>query len=359
MPKRSVSNPYYKQVYEELMHKINIGEIERESYLPSEKELGSIFNVDRMTIRKALSMLVDEGLVEKRAGIGTFVKGTSVEGDNAKDINNILIVFPNPDNTSEQIDHVFRSSLLFTAEKECRLMGYNSIFTQDAKSSNLSDLTNGNKFKGILFTSSVKMSLLQECLMSKTPAVIIDNVFEGITSVISDNDSGIRQALRCFKAMGHTRIAFITGAQSYYNADIRLASFKNAMSEMGLTFPKEYIGVGNWTYEGGSQAMKGFMRLAEPPTAVLSSNDAMAIGAIHSAQALGISVPEGVSVIGFDNIDRSEFTLPKLTTVNVELAAKIHIACMHLIDNIEKKIHANCKITIPVQLVERDSVAKV
>lgn len=353
-------NPYYRQVYDRLKDQITSGEIPKDSYLPPEREIGLTFDVDRLTVRKALDILVDDGLVEKRAGIGTYVKGTSMDtvSQNIGNARNILIIFPSYDDPNIRIDYIFRASILFNAEKECRKQGYNFICVQDVPGCNLASLANGNSFKGIIFVSSVGTNLLQESVMSGIPSVMIDQVFDGITSIVSDDESGIQQAVKCLVNRGHKRIGVITGLFGDYNADRRLGAFRKAMTEAGLEVPDEYIAEGNWTYKEGETAMRQLLSLPEPPTAVLAGNDASAIGALCAAKELDVSVPDDVSIIGFDNIEESAFTMPKLTTVSVNIEYSVHIACMHLFYHIESGMKDSCRVMVPVRLVERDSVSE-
>ena len=131
------------------------------------------------------------------------------------------------------------------------------------------------------------------------------------------------------------------------------------MLALKLPLIEDYIVEGDWTYETGNLAMQKLLKLADPPTAVLAANDATAAGAMHCVHELGFTIPGDISLIGFDNIERSANTFPRLTTVDVELSSIVRIACMHLFGSMESGTGVNCRIVVPVRLVERDSVGPV
>ncbi|GAB4517527.1 MAG: DNA-binding transcriptional regulator CytR [Anaerolineae bacterium] len=114
---------------------------------------------------------------------------------------------------------------------------------------------------------------------------------------------------------GHQRIAFI-GVNILFSAGTRrYENYVRAMREAGLEIPPEYVIRGDWSFESGQEAMRAFLSLPKPPTAVFACNDVMAIGAILAAQELGARVPEDIAVVGFDNIPAGTWIRPHLTTV--------------------------------------------
>lgn len=356
---RGTGNPFYKQVFNDLQQQILTGAIPEDSYLPSERELGIRFSVDRVTIRKALTMLVDCGLVEKRAGIGSYVKPASTYPTPLNESKNILFVAPRPDPSTKKIDSVFLANVLFNVERECRHQGYNLIYCRDVADSTILKLANGNAFKGIIFVSAVNPRLYQESLVQRVPSVLVNHYYEGLTCVLPDNEGGVFQAVQHLQAAGHEKIATITGARGYFNAESRIAAFRKAMTTLRLPLVEDYIVEGDWTYETGNLAMRQLLGLAEPPTAVVAANDATAAGAMHCIHELGYFVPGDISMVGFDNIERSANTFPRLTTVDVELASIVRISCMHLFGAMDNAAAVNCRIIVPVRLVERDSVGPV
>jgi LacI family transcriptional regulator len=128
---------------------------------------------------------------------------------------------------------------------------------------------------------------------------------------------GIREAVQHLAALGHRKIAFISGPLLMRTAVTRRDAFLKSMAELGLTVPGPYIVEGNHTMEGGKAAMEKLVALDVMPTAVICSNDLSAIGVLHALDETTHKVPRDISVVGFDNIRLAQFMLPPLTTVQM------------------------------------------
>jgi LacI family transcriptional regulator len=116
---------------------------------------------------------------------------------------------------------------------------------------------------------------------------------------------------------------------------------------------------GNHKIDGGEEAMMQLLSLPEPPTAVLTSNDLTAIGALRAVTRVGLRVPGDISVVGFDDIELSRFTQPPLTTIRLsrdELGRKAFDALYETVAGLRQAGH---EIKISTSLVERESTAPV
>lgn len=137
-----------------------------------------------------------------------------------------------------------------------------------------------------------------------------------IDVVACDDEQGTYEAIRwLIDQKEHQRIALIGVSQIFAVGVRRTNAFVRAMTQAGLTIPPTYIQTGDWSVESGQQAMRALLQLPTPPTAVFACNDHMAIGAILTAQAMRVRVPEDVAVVGFDDIPAASWISPKLTTV--------------------------------------------
>ena len=149
-----------------------------------------------------------------------------------------------------------------------------------------------------------------------------------------DNHGGARQAMRHLLDLGHTRIAFISGLQGEDGppADLpphiggrrndaaeRLRGYREALQEAGLRLPDAYLQHGDYSKASGERAARTVLTLPEPPSALFVSGDAMALGALHVAQDLGLRVPEDLSLVGFDDLPLAAASRPALTTVRQPL----------------------------------------
>lgn len=116
--------------------------------------------------------------------------------------------------------------------------------------------------------------------------------------------------------LGHERIAFIRGPDELMVTQARFEAYRSALAGLGLPFDPDLVADGHFTIKGGSEAAARVIARGRP-TAIFASNDLMAIGASGRLLALGIAVPEDVSVVGFDDVPLAEFGPVPLTTVRV------------------------------------------
>jgi len=173
-----------------------------------------------------------------------------------------------------------------------------------------------------VMTFGIEEELVQKLVEREFPLVFVDAGpdLPNIRVLKVDYGEGIRQAVQHLAALGHRRIAFISGPLRLRSAVARRDAFIKGMAELGLTAPPGYIIEGSHTMEGGISAMERLLDLPELPTAVMCSNDMTAIGVLRAAYLKGLHVPQDLSVVGLDDIDFAEFTLPPLTTIRLSRA---------------------------------------
>jgi LacI family transcriptional regulator len=151
------------------------------------------------------------------------------------------------------------------------------------------------------------------------PCVAIDHELAGPKAgcVSSDNRAGAREAVRHLHALGHRRIATITGPLELMPAAHRLAGFRDAAGELGLPTPEEYVLAGDFFMDSGYACGRTLAALPERrrPTAVFVAGDEMALGAMHAFADAGLEVPSDIAVVGFDDIEAACLVRPALTTV--------------------------------------------
>ena len=212
-----------------------------------------------------------------------------------------------------------------------------------------------------VMTFGIEEELVQKLVEREFPLVFVDAGpnLPNIRVLKVNYGMGIRQAVQHLAALGHRSIAFITGPLHLRSALARRDSFLKSMAELGLTVPAEHVVQGDHTMEGGIGATEKLIALAELPTAILCSNDMTAIGALHALYRTTHSVPQQVSVVGFDDIHLAQFMLPPLTTVQMSCTDLATAAVEALRAGIEKD-HPKAKQTewqISTQLVVRQSSA--
>jgi LacI family transcriptional regulator len=138
-----------------------------------------------------------------------------------------------------------------------------------------------------------------------------------VSTILLDYSTGIHAAVQHLADLGHTRIAFLAGPHKLHSAITRENDFRAAIQDSGLTIQKKWIIECDHTLKGGMVGFSQLQELGTRPTAILCSNDMTAIGVLRAAYMAGLRVPDDVSVVGLDDIDFAEFTLPPLTTIRL------------------------------------------
>ncbi len=175
-----------------------------------------------------------------------------------------------------------------------------------------------------IMTFGIEEGLIQRLVERAFPVVFVDAGpdLPNIRVLKVNYGEGIRQAVQHLSALGHRRIAFVSGPLQMRSAVARRDAFLAAMAELGHPVPAEFQIEGTHTMEGGIRASESLLALAELPTGILCSNDMTAIGVLHGLYRSSSAVPQDVSVVGFDDIHLAQFMLPPLTTVQM--------SCKHL-----------------------------
>lgn len=180
----------------------------------------------------------------------------------------------------------------------------------------------------------------------------------GMEAIEVDYAHGIRQAVQHLAVLGHRDIVFAAGPQEDFTAAERERCFKAAMLEAGCKLNEASIyrerpyGI----LEGGSEAARRILQRPQLPTALICSNDLMAIGALRMFNSHNISVPKDISLIGLDDIHLAEFTTPTLTTVRIPRTELAEITFAVLLAKLEGRADLSQKErTIATHLVARES----
>ncbi len=142
---------------------------------------------------------------------------------------------------------------------------------------------------------------------------------DGINVFMDDGDAA-SDAVRHLVAIGHQRIAFISGSEAYAASDARLSGFRLALNAAGIDAARAYVEHGDFSFESGVAAMERLLDLPQPPTAVIVSNDEMAFAALHVASACGLKVPSNLSIISFEDTPGIRFSVPPLTAIRQPIA---------------------------------------
>lgn len=198
-------------------------------------------------------------------------------------------------------------------------------------------------------------------IMDYNPAEIEEmvNSRARIGVINSDDEKGIFSAVDYLVSLGHRKIGMIMGRQTTYSGLRRRESFVKRMKYHGLPLDVRYMIKGDFTWETVVPEIEKLIKTHELPTALIASNDSMAMAAIETFRRHGIRVPEDVSVIGYDDNPTSAIVKPSLTTIRIpfiEMARKSMDMLSELIESDKPKFMV---YNSDVEFVVRETCAKI
>ena len=149
--------------------------------------------------------------------------------------------------------------------------------------------------------------------------------------VVSNDREAVADAGQYLIPQGHRMIGLIVGPHGFRSATARRLGFEDALTAAGIKLPRSLIAEGNYTFESGISAAEKLLDLSPRPTAIFASNDEMAAGVVHAARTRDISVPDDLSVVGFDDTPIAGHIWPPLTTVRWPIVSMARAAALKLL----------------------------
>ena len=169
------------------------------------------------------------------------------------------------------------------------------------------------------------------------PVVLIDAYHPLLTSLVVNNVEGAYEAVKCLIAYGHRRIGFINGITEgdfHFNVgNDRFVGLHRAFGEAGILYEPDLVLTATWNRQGGREAALQLLMRPDRPTAIFAASDLQAVGVLEAARSLNISVPDDLSVVGFDGIELSE--IMELSTVQQPMQHMGELGAQKLIAQIE------------------------
>ena len=198
-------------------------------------------------------------------------------------------------------------------------------------------------------------------LESECPLVVLDRYYEDLEmlSVGIDDRRGGYLATRHLLENGHREIGYI-GPDLYGSSVIqdRYLGFRDALREYGVQEDPDWIFDHSFHQEGGEQAARSLLRMAQRPTAMVASEDLIACGLIRGFAEAGETLPQALSVVGFDDSLPSRLITPALTTVAQNIRAKAELAAEELFAAIRDPAYRSHHTLLDISLQVRQSVAR-
>ncbi len=251
------------------------------------------------------------------------------------------------------------SELIDAMHQECRRSGYGlTVFLNDKNNVEESfQAILGKRVDGAIILNETIVDAHVELFKNlEMPIVFLDRVIESnnISSVVINNFKGMQLAVTYLLKLGHTSFGYLHGHTLNYDESQRYEGYRMALLEHNIEHNPEYEMQGFYAEEGAYHSVRSYIASGKQlPQAIIAANDQMACGCIDGLKAEGYRVPEDVSIIGFDNIDKGKYFSPSITTVDSAPKNTGRLAVEILVDII--KGNSPSSRCVEVELVIRDS----
>lgn len=327
----------------------------------SMKDIAKACNVSVATVSKALNNQTDIGvqtraLIKKTAKEMGYLPNAQARALRTNRSYNIGVLFV--DEGQSGLTHDYFSKVLDSFKMEVEEHGYDLTFINCSKKNRESfsylEHSRYRGFDGIVIACiDFNDPEVVELVNSDIPLVTIDYMFNNRSSVISNNYGGMKLLMDYILDSGHRRIAYICGNNNAVTQR-RLAAFYQALDERNVTVPDYYVKNGNYRdIKRAEKLTKELLSGEFRPSCILYSDDYSAIGGLNAIHAMGLKVPEDISIAGYDGVTTASLIDPKITTIRQDTVGIGKAAAEKLINLIEKP-----RVTLEEQILVDGTLEK-
>lgn len=372
----------YEKIINYILEQIQKGKLTKGSKIPTESELMEQFQVSRITAKKALDDLADKKIIVRKRRLGSFVStdydfGNPIISDNDQNNklisshNNLIgIVFPIDTAKGDMMYYIQGILEVVTAK------GYYMVISNAGRSPEnerkLLEKYITDQVKGIIYypySDHANYDLMIQLSVQNYPIVTVDKYFTGvdISHVVSDNFTGELSIVNYLIENGHEKIAFFSDVTIDDKSSVRdrFKGYCSALASNNIPIRQDFIYTNiakNFDVEtdGIYLIVKSVSEAIERGiTAIACSSDGVALLVMEACQSLGISIPERLSITGFDDLSDTQKLGIDLTTVHQNLYAMGKESANILIKLIENKKGGKHNMIFPVSLIKRNSVKNI
>lgn len=357
--------PLYQIIINTIHERIQTGKFHKDDKLPSEAQLMEEFNTSRITVTRALKELEHRGIIYRLKGKGSFVKGSGKKKSSDSKI--ISLVLPHKEDFFSGGQQYARQ-----ISQSCRDRGYLcSLHYSDQSTTKerqiLDDIASHDVSGAIIYPiSNRNIASLSRMKIEGFPMVLLDRKLDELSLpvVTSDNFTGAFEAVSYLADKGHKRIGFV-GAKGSDVVQLRYKGYCHALMENGIPLDRNLLIT---SFSGKDEDERGVLDeqealvllkalLKKEVSALFCVNDLIAFRFLNSAQELNISVPEELSLVGFDNLRYFNDSVIELTTVAQDFETIARSSVDALISKIEGRKDLRLEdMIVPTTFLEGNTV---
>ena len=359
---RNNSSNVSTQVREDLQRRIREGEFVPDAKLTSERQLALDYGVSRLSVRQAITELVQQGLLYRIPTKGTFVRKLNASERLPQYTQPCIgVVLGGP------LKESFFAGLIAPLAKAFAQRGYGMLLRCCDEDPYLEheyvrELVEHHACALMVVAGSCSLSNLElyRDISRQLPVAVVNTFLEGATAdyVGSDEVKGACEAVTHLIELGHRRILHLAGPRENSTGRLRLRGYREALQASGIALDDRLVRQCGWNRESGYHQMKKFLltndRIA---TAVFCCSDNVAVGALDALTERGLKMPEDVSVVGYGDLDITRQLHVPLTTVDQHPATMATEAVSLLVERVEgRRALADVRqVSVPTELIIRAS----
>lgn len=348
--------PKYLQARSILIDAIRGGRILPGEKLPSTKEISHLLSISLITAHKALEGLVEAGWLRREVGRGTFVRDDVDPSSLSQRTLHIGLIIETHVSISDYYHGTIIQALRSCAAADDRRIEF---FFHDRF--DLRDKGNGS-VGAICMHPSAEARAKVETLASQHPVVVLGGRYDrsSVPTVDCDNVTGAAKAVDALHALGHKRFLLLGAPQNLSNSRDRIEGATQALLRHGLPVqPQDCVITRDSVSldDVSDQTLRRRLTAADRPTAIVACGFYLALAAMHTVRALGLSIPNEVSVIGFDDPVGAAMLNPPMATVRQPLPLMAKTAYEKICTAIAEPHNADgAQVFLPAELVLRESI---
>ncbi|WP_169081345.1 substrate-binding domain-containing protein [Paenibacillus sp. PL91] len=355
MSKSEATLPKYQQVKDYVLLQIENKELGEDGRIPSESEFSKLLDVSSITVRKALTELVNEGVIYRVRGKGSFVSNrASTPAD--KPSHYVTLIISGKDMYDSSYMQIIKGIQSFLSQQDCKLIieFVENDFEQERE---LLLKLMQTETRGLLIYSAdpdAAKGYLNELRKKRIPFVMLDRSPSGypVDSVTCNNPDGAYEAVQYLIAQGHTDVGFAAYDFHLSTEVDRYNGYRHAMADAGLAPSPNILFL---------QKKLDYNKMASlihhgELSALFCANDRRALEVIDQLAVYGVNIPDQMSVMGFDDFEVSKFAKVPLSTVKQYFETLGYEGAKLLFDSSRDDIpHSYKKILLSTNLVIRNS----